>query len=155
MLFGSGESEEAAQAAWLEAVMEGAKGRRIAWFLHRPLFLDTPDEADTGYWSVKPQPRDHLLDLAQRYSVALIASGHLHKAHDFYRDGTRYVWAPATSFLVGPGIQPPMPGEKHLGAVLYELNGPALEAEIIQVPDLVPHWIDGVIDEVYPRPSAE
>ena len=37
--------------------MESAEGRQIAWFLHRPLFLDSPDEADTGYWSVKPEPR--------------------------------------------------------------------------------------------------
>jgi 3',5'-cyclic AMP phosphodiesterase CpdA len=155
MLLGSGEPEEAAQRAWLEAVMEGAKGRRVAWFLHRPLFLHSPDEGDTGYWSVKPQPRAGLLELIQRHAVALVASGHLHKAHNFLQEGTRYIWAPASSFLVGPGIQPPMPGEKRLGAVLYELNGTTLEAEITEIPGLSAHWIDDVIEEVYPRPSAE
>jgi 3',5'-cyclic AMP phosphodiesterase CpdA len=154
MLFGSGNREEATQTAWLEAAMETAGSRRIAWFLHRPLFLDSPDEGDTGYWSVKPQPRARLMQLVRRHSVALLASGHLHKAHQTIRDGTRYVWAPASSFLVGPKIEPPMPGEKQLGAVLYELDGAALEAEIIDVPGLVPHWIDDVIDEVYPRPPA-
>jgi 3',5'-cyclic AMP phosphodiesterase CpdA len=155
MLLGSGRGEEAAQAVWLEAVMEEAKGRRIAWFLHRPLFLDSPVEADTGYWSVRPQPRAHLLELVRRHSVALVASGHLHKAHQSLWEGTRYVWAPASSFLVGPAIQPPMPGEKRLGAVLYELNGTALEVKVVETPGLAPHWIDDVIDEVYPRPSAE
>jgi 3',5'-cyclic AMP phosphodiesterase CpdA len=155
LLFGSGETEEAAQTDWLETVMDAAEDRQVAWFLHRPLFLESPDEGDTGYWSVKPRPRARLVELVRRYSVALVASGHLHKARNFLHDGTRYVWAPASSFLVGPQIQPPMPGEKRLGAVLYELDGVRLEAEIAEVPGLTPHWIDHVIGEVYPRPSAE
>jgi len=34
-----------------------------------------------------------------------------------------------------------MPGEKHLGAVVYELNGPALTARIVEVPGLTQHWV--------------
>ena len=45
-------------------------------------------------------------------------------------------------------------GGKGPSAVLYELNGTALEPSIIDVPGLVPFWIDDVIDEVYPRPSS-
>lgn len=132
--------------------MGDAGDRRVAWFLHRPLFLDGPDEGDTGYWSVKPQPRSRLLDLIRRHSVALVASGHLHRAHDFLRDRTRYIWAPASAFLVGPGMKaPPMPGENRLGAVLYELDGAALHARVVEVPRLSPHWIDDVAEEVYPR----
>jgi len=123
--------------------------------LHKPLFLDSPDEGDTGYWSVKPRPRARLIELVRRYSVRLVASGHLHKAYDFPHDGCRYLWAPASSFLVGPEIQPPMPGEKRLGAVRYQLNGSTLEAEIIDVPGLARHWIDDVVDEVYPRPVTD
>ena len=48
-----------------------------------------------------------------------------------------------------------MPGEKRLGAVLYELDGKTLDAAIIEVPGLARHWIDDVIEEVYPRPSAD
>jgi len=151
LLLGSGEPEEAAQAAWLEAAMEDAQGQTILWFLHRPLFLDRPDEGDTGYWSVKPEPRGRLLKLLRQYSVALVASGHLHKSHQIQHGGTSYIWAPASSFLVGPEIQPPMPGEKRLGAVLYEFDGTTLNATIIEVPGLTGHWIDDVIDAVYPR----
>jgi hypothetical protein len=83
----------------------------------------------------------------RRHSVELVASGHLHKAHDFRRDGTRYIWAPASAFLVGPGMKaPPMPGENRLGAVIYEI-----EADIVSIPSLSPHWIDDVAEEVYPR----
>jgi 3',5'-cyclic AMP phosphodiesterase CpdA len=152
LLLGSGMCEEAAQAEWLEAVMNDAGQRYIAWFLHRPLFLDSPNESDTGYWSVKPQPRSRLIELVRRHSVALVASGHLHKAHDFRYEGTRYIWAPASSFLVGD-MAPPMPGEKRLGAVAYEIAGGALEARIVRVSGLVQHWIDDVVEEVYPRSS--
>jgi 3',5'-cyclic AMP phosphodiesterase CpdA len=153
MLLGSGEPEEAAQEAWLDTVMAEAKGRPLAWFLHRPLYLDSPEEGDTGYWSVKPQPRARLMALVRRHKVDLVASGHLHRAHDVVRDGTRYLWAPASSFLVG-AMQPPMPGEKRLGAVVYDLHGARLTAEIADVPGLAEHWLDDVIAEVYPRPSA-
>ncbi|HEX3417750.1 MAG TPA: metallophosphoesterase [Stellaceae bacterium] len=155
MLLGSGNREEAAQAAWLNGVMEDTGGRTIAWFLHRPLFLDNPDEPDTGYWSVEPGSFSRLIEVVRQRSVALVASGHLHRAHQTVRDGTRYVWAPASSFLVGPKIQPPMPGEKRLGAVLYELDGAALEPSIIDVPGLAPYWLDDVIEEVYSRPPAD
>jgi 3',5'-cyclic AMP phosphodiesterase CpdA len=154
MLFGSGHREEATQVAWLDIVMKDTAGRQIAWFLHRPLFLSGTDEADTGYWSVKPQPRAWLIELLRRHPVTLIASGHLHKAYQTTRDGAHYIWAPASSFLVGPEIQPPMPGEKRLGAVLYEIDGTALQSSIVDVPGLAPYWIDDVINEVYPRPSS-
>jgi len=156
MLLGSGEREETLQAEWLEAVMNDAGNRRIAWFLHLPLFLDNPEEGDTGYWSIKPQPRRRLLDLVERHSVALVGSGHLHKAHDFVRDGTRYIWAPSSAFLVGPAMKaPPMPGENRLGAVVYEINGRAIEVNITEVPGLSRHWIDDVAEEVYPRRPAK
>jgi 3',5'-cyclic AMP phosphodiesterase CpdA len=150
MLLGSGGAEETAQAAWLEQAMAECAGRRIAWFLHKPLFLESPGEGDTGYWSVKPQPRARLLALVERYRVALVASGHLHKAGAFRFGDTRYVWGPASSFLVG-AIQPAMPGEKRLGAVLYEFDKTGLLAEIRDVPGLTAHWLEDVADEVYPR----
>jgi 3',5'-cyclic AMP phosphodiesterase CpdA len=153
LILGSGSADEAAQIAWLDQVMLGAGEKRVAWFLHKPLFLDDPREGDTGYWSIKPQPRAELLARLERRPVALVASGHLHKAHDFRRDGTRYLWAPASSFLVGV-VQPPIPGEKRLGAVLYEFGESGFAAEICDVPGLVEYWLDDVIDEVYPRRPA-
>jgi 3',5'-cyclic AMP phosphodiesterase CpdA len=141
LLVNSGEPEEAEQLSWLEQVMAEAGERRIAWFLHRPLFLDSPDEGDTGYWSIKPEPRRALMALVRRHRVALVASGHLHKARDFILEGTRYVWSPSSGFLVGAKVQPEMPGDKHLGAVVYELNGPSLTARIVDVPGLTQHWV--------------
>jgi 3',5'-cyclic AMP phosphodiesterase CpdA len=150
LLLGSGQPEEAAQLRWLDRVMAEAGDRRLAWFLHRPLFLESPEEGDTGYWSVKPEPRHALLTRLRRCGVALVASGHLHKAHDFVLDGTRYVWCPSSAFLGGPQIIPPMPGEKRLGAVRYEIDDAELRAAIVEVPGLTEHWIDDIIEELYP-----
>jgi hypothetical protein len=44
--------------------------------------------------------------------------------------------------LVG-AVQPPMPGEKRLGAVLYEFGERGFTAEICDVPGLVEHWFHG------------
>lgn len=150
MLVGSGEAEEAAQLGWLDEAMRAAQGRRLAWFLHKPLFLDRPDEGDTGYWSVKPEPRRKLLELLEKYQVALVASGHLHKARDFVCDGTRYVWCPSSAFLCGPSVQAEMPGDKHVGAASYEFADTGLRGAVVRVPDLTEHWVDGVIEELYP-----
>src|SRR4029077_8267664 len=128
LLLGSGE-REAPQADWLNAATDDAGDRCIVWFLHRPLFLDSPDEGDTGYWSVKPQPRARLMELVRRRPVALVASGHLHKGRDFLNDSTRYIWAPATACLVG-AMAPPMAGENRLGAVVYEIDAGEIEAKI-------------------------
>jgi len=150
MLVGGLLPEEAAQLAWLDETMTQAEGRRSAWFLHRPLFIEAPDEGDTGYWSIKPEPRRVLLELMRRHHVALVASGHLHMAHDFERDGTRYIWGPSAGFLGGPQIIPPMPGERRLGAVRYEFDGNAVRAAVVEVPGLTEYWIDDVANEVYP-----
>lgn len=150
MLIGSDAPEEQGQLAWLEEIMAAAPGRRFAWFLHKPLFLDSPEEGDTGYWSVKPEQRRPLMALGRRFGVGLVASGHLHKAHHFSRDGVEYVWAPSSAFLCGPSTQPAMPGEKRLGAVVYEFVGADVCVTIEDVPGLAVQWIDEMIERVYP-----
>jgi 3',5'-cyclic AMP phosphodiesterase CpdA len=155
MLFGAGDAEEARQLEWLRQAMAGAGGRRIAWFTHRPLFIDTPDEADTGYWSVKPGPRAALMALVREHRVATISTGHLHQWRDSETDGCRYIWCGSSGFLVGPELQPELAGEKRLGAVVYEFDGSGVTITRADVPDLTTLWIDDVLQEVYPpRPAA-
>ena len=154
MLVGSESDEERQQFAWLREAHESAVGRRIAWFTHRPLFIDSPDEGDRGYWSVKPEPRAALMDLVERHRVRVVTTGHLHKWHLRDVGDCRYVWAPSSGFLVGEKNQPDLPGEKRLGAVLYDFEGSAVEITMSDVPGLTPFWIDDVIHEVYPRAAA-
>ncbi|MEP7062982.1 MAG: metallophosphoesterase [Betaproteobacteria bacterium] len=150
MLFGSGLAQEAEQLAWLQAAMTDGGTRKIGWFMHRPLFLEGADEADTGYWSVKPALRAPLLQLVQRHAVALVATGHLHKSHDCVVDGCRYLWCGSSAFVVGPDNQPEMPGEKRLGGVTYDFDGSSVRVAATEIVDLTRFWIDDVLHEVYP-----
>jgi 3',5'-cyclic AMP phosphodiesterase CpdA len=153
LLFGSGEPEEERQFDWLEAAMRSAGDRRLAWFMHQPLFVDEPEEGDAGYWAIGPEPRARLLDLARR-RVALVASGHVHRALDRSLGGARYIWAPSAGFVCGPVLQPEMVGELRLGAVLYEFAPDGFEASIEDIAGLRPFVIDDVVHEVYPPRQA-
>jgi 3',5'-cyclic AMP phosphodiesterase CpdA len=153
MLFGSGLPEEAAQLEWLAATMAGADGRKLAWFLHRPLFLADPLEGDVGYWAAAPAARKVLLQMLREHRVALVSSGHLHRAHQDVRDGVRYVWAPSSGFVVGPSLAPPMPGESRLGVTAIELGEHGFSVAIEDIPGLRTFRIEDVINEVYP-PAA-
>jgi 3',5'-cyclic AMP phosphodiesterase CpdA len=154
MLFGSGTGEEARQFEWLRQTLASAGGRKLAWFMHRPLFIESANEGDTGYWSVKPQPRAKLLDLLRRHQVALVATGHLHKWLDREVDGCHHVWCASSGFLVGPDNQPDIPGEKRLGAVVYEFRDSEVSIMRGDVPGLTALWIDDVLHEVYPPRHA-
>ena len=154
MLLGSGLADEAQQAAWLEETMAGAGGRKIAWFTHRPLFIDDAGEGDTGYWSVKPGLRSVLLERLRHHEVALVATGHVHRSHDHQIDGCRFIWGASSGFVVGPENQPPMPGEGRLGAVLYDFEGPEVAIRPSDVPGLTTFCIDDLLHEVYPPRQA-
>lgn len=151
MVLGSGAADEHRQWQWLQGAHATADRRRIAWFTHRPLFIDAPGEPDTGYWSVKPAQRAPLLELIRAHDVALVATGHLHRWRDATVDGCRYVWCPSSGFLVGPENQPDMPGEKWLGAVVYDFDGPDVAVRFGEVPGLATLWIDDVLRDVYPH----
>ena len=154
LILGSGDPEEERQFAWLERTLDEADGRGLAWFLHQPLFLAEPDEGDTGYWGVKPVPRKRLLELVDRYKVALVASRALHKANDRQHGGTRFIWGPSSGFVVGPALQPEMAGEKRLGAAIYEFGPTALVLRSAMSTGLQTFYIDDVVHEVYPPRQA-
>lgn len=150
LLIGSEDEEERRQDRWLDEQLAGARGRRPALFLHRPLFIDEPHEGDTGYWSLKPGPRKRYMGLVDAHRIQVVASGHLHKSHRRDHGGTAYVWGPSGGFVCGPKEQPAMPGRAELGAVVYEFAADAVSIRIEHLPHLVPYVIDDVIDEVYP-----
>ncbi len=47
-----------------------------------------------------------------------------------------------------------MPGEKRLGAVVYEFHGSDVSISYSEVPGLTTLWIDDVLHEVYPPRHA-
>lgn len=154
LLLGLGTPAEAEQADWLDEQLASRGGRRVAVFAHKPLFVDEPDEGETGYWGAAPAPRRRLLDLFARHEVALHASGHLHRAHTARIGATALVWAPSSSFHVGPMAGRDLPGASVLGAAVHHL-GEELRSTIVVLPGLAPHLLDDVLEEVYPTATME
>jgi 3',5'-cyclic AMP phosphodiesterase CpdA len=150
MLFGSGLRLEEAQEAWLDEQLRSSGGRALGWFLHRPLFLESLDEGDSGYWAVKPAERAPLLARLREHRVALVASGHLHQMHVHTHEDCRYVFCPSAGFVVSEQRQTKMPGDKRLGAVIYDFEGTSVQVRPVEVEALSRFWIDDVVDEVYP-----
>ena len=153
LLFGHGDTEESAQFSWLEEMLAARGGRRVAIFTHKPLFVDDAYEGDTGYWSIRPAPRQRLYDLLAAHDVELFASGHLHWAWKGAFENTALVWGPSSAFIIDK-LEREMPGERVVGAVIHTL-GDGVSSEIITLPDLTPYFIDEVIHEVYPHAVPE
>ncbi|MDM9620499.1 metallophosphoesterase [Rhizobium sp. S96] len=149
LLLGFEDAEEEAQFEWLEKTLAERSGRRVAMFAHKPLFVDAPDEGDTGYWSVRPAQRRRLFDLIAAHDVALFASGHLHWAWAGRHLDTSLVWGPSAAFILG-GMERDMPGEKLIGAVVHELDQ-GVTSQIVAVPGMVAHVLDDIVAEVYPH----
>jgi len=148
LLLGQDSEEEATQFEWLEKALEQRGGRRVALFSHKPLFVDAPDEGETGYWGVRPQQRQRLFDLIAAHDVALFGSGHTHWAWQGQHNNTALTWAPSAAFIIDT-LEREMPGERRVGAVVHEL-GDTVHSEIITVPGMTAHVIDDVVHEVYP-----
>ena len=138
---------EAEQFDWLAAELARINGRPVALFLHKPLFLDTPDDAETAETAIRyvPQPRRKaLIELLSSVDLRLVASGHIHQRRDFTFSRTRHVWAPSTGFLLPERIQPVI-GVKEVGLVEYRFQPDAFEVRHVRAPG----QIDVDMDELF------
>jgi len=131
-LFGSGLAAEATQQAWLDAALATGAARRIALFLHKPMFLETADEAELTASSLNPAPRQALLDKLRTARVSLVVSGHLHQYRDRIVDDVRHVWAPSTAFMTNQ----PLGGDPRPGMLAIDFAGPEPIVELLRPPGM-------------------
>jgi alkaline phosphatase D len=151
MLLGTGHVEEEAQFDWLaEALRTDAP---IALFLHKPLFIDNPEEGPRGYWTVAPAPRARLMALINAAPVRLVASGHLHIHRQIIHDGIDHVWGPAASFVCGDS-QEDLGGARRLGVIEHIFGADRVVSRFIRPEGLADLPIEPVSHLVYPRPTA-
>ncbi len=151
MLFATGHPEEERQYAFL--VEAAATDRRLALFLHKPLFVDRPDEGPRGYWSVPPAPRARLFAAIGAADLGLVASGHLHIFRARRIDGVDHVWGPSAAFVCGP-IQEDLGGERVIGLVEHVFAGREVVSRFLRPDGVADTPLDPVHDEIYP-PSAK
>lgn len=149
-VMGTGHTEEAAQATFIATAAAGAGTRRIALFLHRPPFLADPAESGFNPWCIAPEGRAALAPLLDHPALRLVASGHIHLHHRHARGGVAHVWAPPLSFVLAPGVQPGLPGERRCGALLHRLGADAVQTDVIAPAGIVTFGHDEVRAETYP-----
>jgi 3',5'-cyclic AMP phosphodiesterase CpdA len=139
LIMNTGIPSEAEQEDWLASQLAGANGKPIALFLHKPLFLHTPEDLEEASTAIRyvPQPnRARLVALLGGYDVRLIASGHVHQRRDFTFRHTRHVWAPSLGFII-PDHKQELIGIKETGFVEYRFRPDSFEVRHVRASGLV------------------
>lgn len=151
-IMGTGHDEEAVQAAFLTEALANAGDRRLALFLHKPVFVTDPTDPTFDYWSVPPHARGALDPVMNHPALRLVASGHLHLHRQFTRDGVAFAWAPPLSFIVNPAEQEGLPGERVCGALLHRLHDDHVETVLLSPEGIETPVLDDIRHMTYPRP---
>ncbi len=119
LIMNTGIESEAEQFGWLASELGRINGRPVALFLHKPLYLNTPDDPETEATAIRyvPQPRRrNLIEMFAVVDLRLVASGHVHQRRDFTFGHTRHVWAPSAGFIIPDRMQEVI-GTKEVGLV--------------------------------------
>ena len=147
LIMNTGIPREVEQEEWLQSQLSGANGKPVALFLHKPLFLMTPDDPEESGTAIRyvPQPvRARLVEMLGAHDVRLVASGHVHQRRDFTYGHTRHVWAPSTGFIMPERIQPVI-GAKEVGLVEYRFQPDSFEVRHVRAPGQTDVELDSLI----------
>jgi len=150
-IMGTGQEEEAAQAEFLAASLAGARDRRLALFLHKPVFVTEPTDPTFDYWSVPPHARGALEPVLSHPALRLVASGHLHLHRQFIQGDVAFAWAPPLSFVVNPAEQRGLPGERVCGALLHRMHNDHVETILLSPEGIETLRLDDIRHMTYPR----
>jgi 3',5'-cyclic AMP phosphodiesterase CpdA len=120
-LLGSESTAEAVQWQWLCSLLDGAKRRPIVLLLHKPLFVDDPQEPAPHIRYVPRAPRLALLERFAAVDLRLVLSGHTHQYLDRVIRGVRHIWVPSAAFIIPDGAQERI-GEKVVALGVLELG---------------------------------
>ena len=138
---------EAEQFDWLASEIARVDGKPVALFLHKPLFLNAPDDAELPETSIRyvPQPRrKNLIETFAAVDLRLVASGHVHQRRDFTYGHTRHVWAPSAGFVIPDRMQEVI-AIKEVGLVEYRFQPDAFEVRHVRAPGQTDVDLDSLI----------
>jgi len=111
----------------------GLGSRKLALFLHKPLFDQRFDEAELTGRFVNPAPRRQLVEALGPVVPLLVASGHVHQYRETWSGNTRHAWCPSTAFVL-PDRRQPRYGLKEVGYLEHRLHGDGRhESELMRV----------------------
>jgi 3',5'-cyclic AMP phosphodiesterase CpdA len=132
----TGLAYESEQFDWLASQLSAVGGKPLALFLHKPLYLNAPDDPELAASAVRyiQQPaRARLIEMFAAVDLRLVASGHIHQRRDFTRGHVRHVWAPSSSFIIPDRLQEVM-GIKEVGLVEYRFQPDGFEVRHFRAP---------------------
>jgi 3',5'-cyclic AMP phosphodiesterase CpdA len=136
LVMNSGLATEAEQFDWLASQLAGINGKPLALFLHKPLYLNAPDDPELAATAIRyvPMPaRSRLVEMLRAVDLRLVASGHVHQRRDFTYRHIRQVWAPSAGFVISDRKQEVI-GIKEVGLVEYRFQPDSFEVRHVRAP---------------------
>lgn len=155
LVMNSGLACEAEQFDWLASELSRARSKPIALFLHKPLFLQTPEDPELAETAIRyvPQPaRRQLIGMLDSSDLRLVASGHVHQLRDFTHRRVRHIWAPSAGFVISDGRQERI-GVKHVGLVEYRFRPDSVEVRHLRAAGQVDVDLDVLLAEAGSTPG--
>jgi len=149
LIMNTGIESEAEQFGWLASELGRINGRPVALFLHKPLYLNTPDDPETAETAIRyvPQPRRRsLIEMFAAVDLRLVASGHVHQRRDYTFGRTRHVWAPSAGFVIPDRMQEVI-GTKEVGLVEYRFQPDSFEVRHVRAPGQIDVGLDSLFDK--------
>ena len=147
LVMNTGLASEAEQLDWLASQLSDTHGKPVALFLHKPLFLNSPDDPELAATSVRyvPMPaRSRLVEMFQTVDLRLVASGHVHQRRDFTYSHVRHVWAPSAGFIISDARQEVI-GIKEVGLVEYRFQPGSFKVVHVRAPGQTDIDLDSLI----------
>ena len=147
LIMNTGIESEAEQFGWLASELGRINGRPVALFLHKPLYLNTPEDPETEGTAIRyvPQPRRRsLIEMFSAVDLRLVASGHVHQRRDFTFGHTRHVWAPSAGFIIPDRMQEVI-GVKEVGLVEYRFPPDSFEVRHVRAPGQIDVGLDELL----------
>ena len=147
LIINTGIDAEAEQFDWLASEIARVDGKPVALFLHKPLFLNAPDDAELPETSIRYVPQPHRKNLIETFAAVdlrLVASGHVHQRRDFTYGHTRHVWAPSAGFVIPDRMQEVI-AIKEVGLVEYRFQPDAFEVRHVRAPGQTDVDLDSLI----------
>jgi len=133
-LLGSDLSARHEQDAAVADAAASLGGRKLALFVHKPLFDQSADETEITGRFVNPVPRRALLDRLGGAMPALVACGHVHQYRETRPGGSHHVWGPSTACII-PDRRQPRYGLKEVGYLEHRLQPDGgHESRFVRVP---------------------
>ena len=147
LVMNTGLASEAEQYDWLASQLSSADGKPVALFLHKPLYLNSPEDPELAASAIRyiPMPaRSRLVEMLRAADLRLVASGHVHQRRDFTYRHIRHVWAPSAGFIISDARQEVI-GTKEVGLVEYRFQPDSFEVRHVRAPGQIDVDLDSLI----------